>query len=376
MSRSVVVTGIGIVNAAVVGASPALGAWLAQPRPASPTGARPAVRLPEATVAGLVDPAEARRLSRVCQLTIAAARLAVAESGLDPARGLGLVVGSALGDFTSTIAFADGYLTRGPAGLSALLFPNTVMNTMAATTAIAVASRELALTINVPTVAGELAVARGAAAVASGRADAVLAGGVDELDPLVAEMLDALGDDGLRGEGAAFLVLEAETVARARRAPCLGRIAGVAWRTIPAGPWGVGRRTTSRAIADAMTRAGGEAPKWLYVSASGDARRDAWEARVLATALGAPRPPAVSLAALVGHHAGVGALHVAAAAWTSRSGLLPASDGGAAAPVTGNGLVHGLARGGGHVALVVGNGETAWMEAAGHEGSPVEVPTS
>jgi 3-oxoacyl-[acyl-carrier-protein] synthase II len=250
------------------------------------------------------------------------------------------------------------------------------MNTMAATTAIAVASRELALTINVPTVAGELAVARGAAAVASGRADAVLAGGVDELDPLVAEMLDALGDDGLRGEGAAFLVLEAETVARARRAPCLGRIAGVAWRTIPAGPWGVGRRTTSRAIADAMTRAGGEAPKWLYVSASGDARRDAWEARVLATALGAPRPPAVSLAALVGHHAGVGALHVAAAAWTSRSGLLPASDGGAAAPVTGNGLVHGLARGGGHVALVVGNGETAWMEAAGHEGSLVEVPTS
>ena len=32
MSREVVVTGIGVVNAAVVGASPALGAWLARPR--------------------------------------------------------------------------------------------------------------------------------------------------------------------------------------------------------------------------------------------------------------------------------------------------------------------------------------------------------
>jgi 3-oxoacyl-(acyl-carrier-protein) synthase len=353
MARDVVVTGVGIVNAALVGASPALGAWLARPRAVPASGARPAVRLPEAALAGLVDPEQARRLSRVCQLTIAAARLAIAESGLDPARGLGLVVGSELGDFTSTIAFADGYLTRGPAGLSPLLFPNTVMNTMAATTAIAVGAREMALTVNVPTIAGELAVARGAAAVASGRADAVLAGGVDELDPLVAEMLEALGDDGLRGEGAAFLVLEAATAARGRGAAVLGRIASASWRALPAGPWGVGRRTTSRAVADALARAGGEPPGWLYASASGDARRDAWESRVLDAALGAARPPTVSLAPLVGQHAGLGVLHMAAAAWTARAGLLPAADGGEPVRVAGDGLVHGLARGGGHVALVV-----------------------
>jgi 3-oxoacyl-[acyl-carrier-protein] synthase II len=360
MSREVVVTGIGVVNGAVVGASPALGAWLARPRAAVPSGPRPAVRLPEATLAGLVDPDEARRLSRVCQLTIAAARLAVAESGIDPAHGLGLVVGSELGDFTSTIAFADGYLARGPSGLSALLFPNTVMNTMAATTAIAVSARELALTLNVPTVAGELAIARAAAAVASGRADAVLAGGVDELDPLVAEMLAALGEEGLRGEGATFLVLEAGLPARQRGAAILGRITAAAWRSLPARPWGVGRRGASRAIADAVGRAGGRPPGWLYVSASGDTRRDAWEARVLATALG-PRPPsAVSLAPLLGHHAGLGALHVAAAAWTARSGVLPTADGGEPSQVAGPGLVHALARGGGHVAIVV----------AGHEPEP------
>jgi 3-oxoacyl-(acyl-carrier-protein) synthase len=358
MSRDVVVTGIGIVNAAVVGASPALGAWLAQPCAAPVSGRRPAVRLPEATLARLVDPGEARRLSRVCQVAIAAARLAVAESGVDPGRGLGLVVGSELGDFTSTIAFADGYLARGPAGLSPLLFPNTVMNTMAATTAIAVGAREMALTLNVPTIAGELAVARGAAAVASGRADAVLAGGVDELDPLVADMLEALGDGGLRGEGATFLVLEAEETARARNAAVLGRIAGVAWRALPAVPWGVGRRTASRAIGDALARAGIDAPGWLYVSASGDVRRDAWESRVLAEALGAHRAPAVSLAALAGHHAGLGALHVAAAAWTARSGLLPSAGSGEPARVAGDGLVHGLARGGGHVALVVRGAHT------------------
>ena len=352
--RGVVITGVGVVNAAVVGASPALGAWLheAWSAPRASAGGRPAVRLPDTTLTGLIDPGEGRRLARVCQLTIAAARLAIAESGFDPACGLGLVVGSELGDFTSTIAFADGYLARGPAGLSALLFPNTVMNTMAATTAIAVAARELTLTLNVPTISGELAVARAAAAVASGRVDAVLAGGVDELDPLVAEMLDALGDDGVRGEGATFLMLEAEPVARARGARVLGRITGAAWRSLPARPWGVGRRVASRAIAEALAQAGRSAPGWLYVSASGDAPRDTWEARVLATALG-PQPfPSVSLAAPLGHHAGLGALHVAAAAWTARVGMLPAAD-GAPARVDGGGLVHGLGRGGGHVALIV-----------------------
>ena len=351
--RAVVVTGVGVVNAAIVGTSSALGAWLAQPRAAARMRAghgRPAMLLPDGTLAGLIDPGEARRLTRVCQLTVAAARLAVADSGVDPARGLGLVVGSELGDYTSTIGFADGYLARGAGGLSALLFPNTVMNTMAATTAIAVASRELSLTLNVPTVAGELAVARGAAAVAAGGVDAVLAGGVDELDPLVAEVLDALRDDTVRGEGATFLVLEAESVARARGATVLGRIDGAAWRSLAARPWGVGRRDTSSAIAAARARAGGGAPGWVYRSTNGDGLRDAWESRVLVTALG-EAPPEVSLAMLLGQHGGIGALSVAAAAWTARAGLLPHEAG--ATRVSGPGLVHGLARGGGHVALMV-----------------------
>jgi 3-oxoacyl-[acyl-carrier-protein] synthase II len=292
-------------------------------------------------------------------MTIAAARLALRESGVDPAAGLGLVIGTELGDLASTHAFADGFLARGPSGLSALLFPNTVMNTMAATVAIAVGARETALTLNAPTVAGELAVARAAVAVAAGRVPAVLAGGVDELDPVVESVVAGLGLTGeLRGEGAAFVVLESRAAAAARGATILGEIQATSWRALPARPWGIGRGRRSRAIGVALEAAGaGPADVgWVYGSASGDRERDLWEARVLAAALGsASSPPVSALARLVGRHAGLGVLRVAAAAWTARTGLLPAAGEpmGVARVRPGRGLVHGLARGGAQVALVV-----------------------
>jgi 3-oxoacyl-[acyl-carrier-protein] synthase II len=356
----VVITGVGVVNAGIVGDSAALGAFLSLPRQAPGLGEGRVARVASSALAGLIDSGDARRLSRVCQLGVAAAQLAIREARVEPTRGLGLVVGTEFGDLCSTHVFADGFLERGPSGLSALLFPNTVMNTMAATTAIAVGARELTLTLNVPTVAGELAVARAAAAVSSGQAPAVLAGGVDEIDPVVERELPALGLAGDRlGEGAAFVVLESREVATARGATILGEVAAAAWRALPARPWGVGRARRSRAIQAVLDDAGVKATELgaVYSSASGDRARDAWEAGVLSAALGPEVPPAAALARLLGRHAGLGVLRVAAAAWTARSGLLPA----ATEPVTAMtrvwpraGLVHGLARGGTHVALVVG----------------------
>src|SRR5207302_336760 len=189
------------------------------------------------TLAGLVEPAEARRLSRVSQMPVAACRLAVDDANLGDLSDAHLIVGTEFGDLRSTEEFAAGYLRRGAGGLSPLAFPNTVMNTMAAASAIALGLHGSSVTVNARRVAGELAVGRGAALIAGGRATAVLAGGVDELSPLMFAVLARLaaisprggGEEGcrpfdrdasgpVRGEGATFLVLESLEAAAARGA--------------------------------------------------------------------------------------------------------------------------------------------------------------
>lgn len=341
----VAITGVGMVNAAVVGGADSLARWIAAPPESTSTLAIAPERLAE-----LVGGADTRRLSRACQLGIAGARLALADAGLATPEGLGLVVGTEFGDLHATREFVDGYLDRGPAGLSPLLFPNTVMNVMAATTAIAVQARELSLSLVAPTVAGEIAVARAAATIVTGRADAVLAGGLDEMDPVLVRSLAALGPAGeRRAEGAAFLVLEREEHARARGARVLGRIVGVGRRALQARPGGIGRGSSSRAIPDALAAAHRTIADVgrVLVSASGDVARDRWEHSCVTGALAPSRPPLIALAARVGQHSGLGPLRVAAAA-------LAASDGGHGRV----GLVYALARGGAEVAIVVGGGES------------------
>jgi 3-oxoacyl-[acyl-carrier-protein] synthase II len=371
--RRVVITGVGSVNAAVAGGTVAVADALAQARsPIAPVRAfavegcpsRLAAEVGEQTLGELIDRDEARRLTRICRLAVAAAELAVRDAGVPSGTGLAVVVGTEHGDFRSSEEFAAGFLRRGPAGLSPMIFPNTVMNSMASMAAIAIGAKAPSITLNQATVAGDLAVARAVMLIQSGRADAALAGGVDEICEVVYRRLAEMGvlspmrrpgAEGCRpyhathngpvlGEGATFLVLEERAIACARNAKILAEVVAATWGNVPVArhrAWparGDRGSPVSRLLQSSRQR--GEGFSHCYGSGNGDPALDDWECALLDDDLGAPATPPASLAPLFGQHGGLGALRVAAAALDASRGSGPA-------------LVHGLARGGCRTALVV-----------------------
>lgn len=372
--RRVVITGMGSVNASTVGGADAVAAALESGRTAiAPVRAFPLNGCPShlgaevemPAVSSLLNRDTDRRLSRVCQLTVAACRLAALDSRITGGPHLGIVVGSEFGDLRSSEEFVAAFLRRGPAGLSPLIFPNTVMNTMAAAAAITLDARAASVTINQTTVAGDLAVTRAAALVAGGYASTVMAGGVDELcAPLYRHLaeLGALspllggGTEGCRpyapdhngpvlGEGATFVVLEEMGAARARGATIHAELTYGVWGNIPTAPHNA---QPSRADLHSPVRRFLEdlAPGHLgrcYGSGNGDPGVDDWEIALLqrdlpeASRQPGTRPP-LSLAPQFGQHGGLGALRTAAAALDAAQGMGPV-------------LVHGIARGGCRIAL-------------------------
>jgi 3-oxoacyl-[acyl-carrier-protein] synthase II len=401
----VAVTGVGTVSALGLGGAAVLAAALERGEPAiRPVPALATAGSPSRLGGAVGDlsphlaPGEVRRLARASQLVVVACRLAIADAGIEPGTlpGLGLVLGSQYGDFGSSEAFALGYLRRGPLGLSPVVFPNTVMNAMAAGAAIAVAAQGPMLTVNQAGIAAELAVARAVGLITSGRASAVLAGGADELCPTLHRELARLqvmsprdgGPEGcwpfdrrangtVAGEGATVLLLEDEACARARGARLYALVAGVAWGNLPARPHGVPhRRRRDPAVIGRALAAAGLGPAdvgAVYLTGTGDPEQDACELDLVGGAFDWTRgiaPRLTALTPLAGEHAGLGALRVAAAAVsTVAAGRVPGLPDLAApvregfAFVTGPGgrvppgrpaLVHGLARGGGHAALVLG----------------------
>jgi 3-oxoacyl-[acyl-carrier-protein] synthase II len=372
--RRVVVTGIGTVNASTAGGRDALAGALAIGRSAigpvrafdtTALSSRLGAEVDEATLASLVDRDAARRLSRICRLALGACLLAVRDAEVAGGPGLGIVVGTEYGDFTSSRDFAQGFLRRGPAGLSPMIFPNTVMNTMASIAAIAIGAKAPSITVNQAVLAGDLAVARGARLVADGRAEAVVAGGVDELFHDVYERLAQMGalspmrgrpgGEGCRpfaadhngpvlGEGATFLVLEEREAARARGTRIIAEIAATAWGNVPVAPHTghAGRKDPVSPVARLIRGRGRTGIARCYGAGNGDPAVDDWERALLGRDLAAPDDlvPPLSLAPLFGQHGGLGALRVGAAALDAARGVSAV-------------LVHGIARGGCRTALVV-----------------------
>lgn len=407
MSHEIWITGLGTVGAFGLGRQ-ALAAALAAGEPKLQAvdrsagyhrrhGARSALLAGGVDLSALVPAAQARRMSPPGRFMVAAARLALADAGLASdadLTDLAVSTGTAFGPVWVTEQLLLQIFRQGPEQASPALFTESVASAPAAQMALAFKARGASQSVTQREASDLVALAEGARWLATGRADRVLVGVVEEMTPLlhavldrfralarpaadgreVARPFDARRSGALAAEGATALLLERPAGALARGARPLCRLLGAATAFDPSAPehdWGDGAERLAGGLQRALARAetaSGEIDR-IVSGASGTRRGDRLEAATLRAAWAAQElPPVVAPKATVGEYGGgFLAAAVLAAAGEPVAPLTPEATDGAelgVAPHPGplpparRLLVSALASGGGAAWLVLGGPDT------------------
>jgi len=291
--------------------------------------------------------ANLRRMGKLAKMMVAASRMAVDDARLAlqslSSDALGVFMGSAIGEISDSSAYLEKMYARGPAAASPLLFPNLVLNGPTSYVSMEFGATGVNLTVAQNEVSGEEAILQGCHAIRAGRADVVLAGGGDELGALVLQT-HALGRvlagqrggrewgspyDRARGgivlgEGAAVLVLESLSHARARGAATLALIEAETSFAVPAPAydWPDSAPTALTPLRQLL----GDGDVDLIVGAANSSRRlDACEIDLFARLLEGNGSSATitSIKGAVGEFGAAGALSVAAACLALREQKVP-----------------------------------------------------
>ncbi|HSP98233.1 MAG TPA: beta-ketoacyl synthase N-terminal-like domain-containing protein [Candidatus Dormibacteraeota bacterium] len=352
MSDAVAVTGIGVVSPIGVGPrqfwsalssgrsgiAALAGLAMADGRPSIAAAVR------DFAAREFVVSTHHRRMDALSRMTVAACRMALDDAralgGVAPERA-GIVFGSALGAVSESAQQLDRLFQKGPAAVSPMAFPNLVLNAPASYAAMEFGFSGVNFTLSQAEVSGEAAIALGADTVRRGRADLVLAGGGDEIAPVLVRVLhraralagqrggrewaspyDA-GRSGLVvGEGAAMLALEPLERARRRGAPVYACIAGSATFAVAAPRYDWPRRAAG--AVEPLAALSGDAPIDVVCGAANSSPHlDACELDLFA-ALPATRAATVtSIKGAIGEFGAAGALTAAAACLALREQHVP-----------------------------------------------------
>jgi 3-oxoacyl-[acyl-carrier-protein] synthase II len=295
---------------------------------------------------GFLTAAERRRMSRADRMGVAAAREAIAASGLDLSREnptrLGVILGGGTSGLIDSEAFFELYLRGRKARPSKVLnhLPDSITDRVAQRFGLE------GIKSTITTACSSSANALGYAfdAITAGLADVVVTGGSDVLARLTYGGFNALRSvdpDPCRpfdrqrrglsiGEAAGILVLEEAEHARRRGAPFVAEFRGYGvtsdayHMTAPDPSGSAGGRT----IAAALANAGVNPEDVDYVNAHGTAtpQNDSAETAALKAALGerARRIPVSSIKSMLGHClCASGAIEAVATALTVRDGKVP-----------------------------------------------------
>jgi 3-oxoacyl-[acyl-carrier-protein] synthase II len=301
-----------------------------------------------------LGPKKTRRTARFSQLAIAAAREAVADSGLvvaDESTRVGVLVNCAVAGVPEAAEATEALVAQGPRGVSPTYVPMTIPNMAACEVAMDLGAHGPVNASALACASGNYALLEARRLILSGEADVVVAGGTDagisrvlfaglaNMGPMSERNDDPAGAsrpfDGERdgfvfGEGAVVFVVESAAHAAARGAHVYGSVAGGALTCDafhmsapePSGTY------AAEAITQALARTGTapEAIDYVCAHGTGTKANDATETRAIRTAFGpvADRLAISSPKSMTGHLIGAaGALSAMVSLLAMRDGVVP-----------------------------------------------------
>ena len=337
--RRVAVTGLGVVSCCGIGKD----AFFAGLNGPAPEGEH---RVRDFDPSLWFDAKEARRVDLFAQFAVAAAEMALEDAGqldVDPALA-GIQIGTGVGGLSTMEAQIGVLLEKGPRRVSPFLVPMMMANAGGATVSMRLGWRGPCETITTACASGTHSILAGHRLIATGRCDAVLAGGAEAAMTPVARAafgnmtalstsgqsrpFDVRRDGFVIAEGGAVLVLEELERARARGAHIYAELLGGASTadahhiTAPA-PGGAGAiGCMELALEDAGLAAGDIA----HVNAHGTSTplNDMAEADAIDKIFGRPGPLVTSIKGVTGHSLGAaGALEGVACALSIDRRLIP-----------------------------------------------------
>ena len=289
-----------------------------------------------------------RELDRSTRLICSAAKLALDDAGFlisdDNSDAVGISIGATFGSLHSISQFDRAGLTEGPRYVNPSHFPNTVINSPASQVSIRFGIKGFNTTISNGFCAGLDSVMYASDFLQLKRADAVLAGGVEELceetfrgfyllgclsgsdgsEPICCPF-DARRNGVTLSEGACMLVLEDMQAAQNRGADILAVVLGYGSSFDRSGGEGEG---LLRAVTAAMADAGCAIDEIDYISSCANSSRDLdrTETRVIRQVFGeeSRKIPVSSIKSMVGESfSASGSLSLASAVGVIRDGIIP-----------------------------------------------------
>ncbi|MRS13010.1 MAG: beta-ketoacyl-[acyl-carrier-protein] synthase II [Actinobacteria bacterium] len=300
-----------------------------------------------------IDVKEARRMARFQQFAVAAAEMAVEDSGLvideSNAERVGVIVGSGIGGLQTMEEQKDVLDEKGPGRVSPFLVPMMIVDLAAGHISIRFGAKGINYAPVSACATGNHSIGEAGEAIKRGDADVIIAGGFDcGVTPLglagfcaarslstrnddpqgASRPFDADRDGFVMGEGGGILILEELAHAKARGARIYGELAGYgasgdAYHLTAPAPDGNGAR---RAMRQALERAGMNPEGIGYINAHGTSTElgDAAETGAVKAVFGADAPPVSSTKSMTGHLlGGAGALEAVICAKVLAEGVLP-----------------------------------------------------